>query len=165
MNRPALRVVVDNEGQVHDGCPRCADVDVDDVSNLEAENRRLLRRVKQLERDKAAEREEDPQRMHIIDLIERWKMATGHPRANAHTADRFDLVKARLREGYTIDDLKLAIDGIGHYRYVANGQRTRTGTPGQRHDRLGIVLGGGEQVEKFANLGAAARRELKREDT
>lgn len=157
--RPNLQVVVDNEGQVHDGCPRCREVGYEDVQNLEAENRRLLRKVKQYERDKQAERENDPQRSAIIDLIERWKMATGHPRANAHSADRFDLVKARLREGYGIEDLKLAIDGIGHYRYVVNGQRSRRGTPGQRHDRLGICLGGGEQVEKFANLGYLAKKE------
>jgi hypothetical protein len=159
--KPNLQVVVDNEGQVHDGCPRCEDVAVEDVAHLESEVRRLRRKIDRLEADKARERDEDPQRTQIIDLIERWKMATGHPRANAHTADRFDLVKARLREGYTVEDLKLAIDGIGHYRYVVNGQRSRTGTKGQRHDRLGICLGGGEQVEKFANLGHQAKKEDK----
>lgn len=158
MSRAALKLVDTETGEIA-GCPRCEDVAVEDVVNLEAENRRLLRRLKQLERDRDAERQADPRREVILELIERWKLKTGHPRSNSAAGDRFDLVKARLNEGYTPDDLELAIDGIGAFRYVVNGERRRTGKPGQRHDRLGIALGGGEAVERFANLGHQARSE------
>ena len=140
-------------------CPRCQDLRAGDIENMERENRKLLRRIRKLERDKEAEREDDPERMDILALIDRWKVKTGHPKSNAAAADRFDVVKARLREGYTIEQLELAIDGIGHYRYVVQGTRSTTGTPSQRHDRLGIALGGGEAVERFAVLGHRARKE------
>ena len=156
-----LRLIDTHTGElVEPDCPRCRDVDVEDVANLEAENRRLLRRVKKLERDRAREREEYPERQKVIEVIERWKRHTDHPRSNANSADRFDLVLARLREGYSWDDLELAIDGIGAFRYVVQGQRTRTGTTGQRHDRMGICCGSGEAIERFANLGHEARKEL-----
>ena len=59
------------------------------------------------------------------------------------------------------DRIKLladTIDGIAAHPFVVNGQRVPTGKPSQRHDRLGIALGGGEEVEKFARLGYAARK-------
>jgi hypothetical protein len=158
VNRPNLQLVDTDTGEIA-GCPRCEDVQVGDLENAESENRRLIRRLKQLERDRDAERQADPRRDHILALIDRWKLKTNHPRANAYTADRFDVVKARLSEGYTVEDLELAVDGIGAFRYVVNGERTRNGTPAQRHDRLGIALGGGEAVERFANLGHRARRQ------
>jgi hypothetical protein len=154
-----LRVVVDREnGIVHQGCPRCEDVNVEDVTNLERENRRLMRKVREMERDREAERQQDPERQTILSLIERWKLKTGHPKSNANAGDRFDAVKARLREGYTVEQLELAIDGIGAFPYVVNGQRLPEGKRSQRHDRLGIVLKGGEDVERFAVLGHHARK-------
>lgn len=94
----------------------------------------------------------------IVELIERWKAGTGHPKSKT-SGDRIKLVKARLKDGYSVEQLELAIDGIAAYPYVGTGgQRFRDGKPGQRHDRLGIALGGGEAVEKFAVLGHEARK-------
>lgn len=150
--------VIDEAGEIVEvrGCSRCEDVSMDDVENLQAENRRLLRRMSALEAKIEEKRRKDPQRDLILRLIDHWKSATGHHRSNAEAADRFDIVKLRLKEGYTEEELRLAIDGIGAYRYVVDAERRATGTKKQRHDRLGIALGGGEQVEKFANLGAEA---------
>lgn len=156
MSEASLRLVeVDSEtGEVAgDGCARCRDVEIDDYANLEKENRRLLRKINQLERDKEETRQKDSNRSKILELIELWKVETGHLRSNAHSADRFDIVKARLKEGYTFDQLELAIRGMGAAPYVVNGQRVSEGKPVNRHDRLGIALGSGEQVEKFANIG------------
>jgi len=140
------------EVQNPDGCVRCRDVEVFDLLAAEKENRRLLRRVNSLQRDKEQTRQADSNRSKIIELIELWKESTGHGRSNAMSADRFDVVKSRLREGYTFEQLELAVKGIGNYPYVVNGQRVATGPASHRHDRLGIVLGGGESVEKFCNL-------------
>lgn len=106
--------------------------------------------------------EEDDPNSHplgreIVVLIERWKLASGHAKSKT-SADRVKLVKARLKDDYSIEQLELAIDGIAAYPYVGTGgQRFSKGKPGQRHDRLGIALGGGEAVEKFAVLGHEAR--------
>ena len=98
-----------------------------------------------------------PKGREIVQLIERWMVATGHPNSKV-SDDRVKLVKARLKDGYTIEQLELAIDGLGAYRYVVNAQRKSEGKESQRHDRLGIALGGGEDVEKFAVMGHRARK-------
>jgi hypothetical protein len=82
-----------------------------------------------------------------------------HPNSNAHAADRFDMVQARLREGYTPEQIAMAIDGIAAMPYVGpQGRQSHNGRGSKRHDRLGIALGSGEALERFANLGAQARR-------
>jgi len=140
-------------------CPRCRDVEVGDVGILEKENRRLGRRIASLQADQQREREESPQRIQIVDLIRKWARHSNHPRANVYSADRFDIIQARLREGYSLDDVEGAIDGVCAYPYVVNAERCATGLPQQRHDRLGIALKTGEALERFANLGHQASKE------
>jgi hypothetical protein len=134
-------------------------VPVEDLENAESELRKLRRRVKAFERREQEIRMEDPNRQLILSLIERWKRVTNHPNSNANANDRFDLIRARLKEGYKPEQIALAIDGIGAYPYVTGpGRRERQGKPSQRHDRLGICLGCGEKLEDFANRGYHARR-------
>ena len=161
MNKPHLRAVVEGEtGQIFAApCPRCEDVELGDLENAERRIRKLERKKRALEEDAMAKREADPQRQVILDVIDKWRRATGHPKANIYAADRFDVVKARLREGYLVEQIELAVEGIGAFPYVVEGTRTKHGSKGQRHDRLGIALGGGESTERFANLGHQARKE------
>ena len=165
MSNADLRLIeIDGEtGEVQnpDGCARCRDVEVFDLLAAEKENRRLLRKINQLERDKETARQSDSNRTKIIELIELWKESTGHPRSNPMSADRFDVVKARVKEGYSFDDLRAAVQGIGRYPYVVNGQRVATGPASHRHDRLGIAIGGGEAVERFAVLNYQYEQEQK----
>lgn len=120
--------------------------------------------------EKRVAEDEDPSThplgKEIVALIERWMLGTGHGKAKV-SADRVKAVKARLKDGYPITSdehlptdptLELAVDGICSHPFVVNGQRSRTGSQSQRHDRLGICLGGGEKVEEFARLGYAARK-------
>lgn len=159
MNRPHLRAVVDGEtGELHTGCPRCEDVEVGDLENAQRRILKLEREVKALKADHVARREADPQRQIILGLIELWARVTKHPRANIYAGDRFDHIKARLREGYTPEQIELAIEGLGAFPFVGPAGRMRSGKPSQRHDRLGIALSGGEAVERFCNLGYQARK-------
>ncbi len=125
------------------------------------ENAALQRRVAE-DADPATH----PQGAEIVTLIERWRAGAGHPQARI-SADRVKLVKARIKDGYPltaeewlppVPTLELAVDGICSHPFVTNGRRTRDGQPSNRHDRLGICLGGGEKVEEFARLGYAARK-------
>lgn len=160
MSRPHLRAVVSGEtGEIHTGCPRCEDVGVEDLELAERRIRKLERQIRAMERDRAAEREKDPQRAEIMRLIELWKLRTNHPRANVNAGDRFDVVKARLMEGYSVEQIELAIEGISAWPYVGPEGRMRAGKATQRHDRLGIALGGGESLERFGVLGWQARKE------
>lgn len=146
------------------------------ISDLEDRNAGLVktielqaRRIGNLER--RIEEEEDPtshpKGAEILALIERWKRGSGHPKAKT-SADRVKLVKARLRDGYEISSeewlppeptLELAVDGLCTFPYTVNGMRVKEGSASHRHDRLGIALGGGESVERFARMGYQARKD------
>lgn len=160
-SKPHLRAVVDGEsGELHARpCPRCEDVELGDLENAERRLRKLERQIRAMERDQEAARKADPQRAVILGLIDAWRRHTSHPKANVNAGDRFDVVKARLAEGYAPEQIELAIIGIGAYRYVGPEGRMRAGKATQRHDRLGIAIGGGESLERFAVLGHQAKKE------
>jgi hypothetical protein len=136
------------------------------VRDLLDENAGLVKLTKKQAKENGAlsrriQEDEDP-RSHprgaeIVALVERWKQGAGHPNSKV-SGDRIKLVKSRLKDDYTIEQLELAVDGICSHPYVTNGHRTTAGHDSNRHDRLGIALGGGEKVEEFARLGYAARK-------
>lgn len=131
----------------------------EDLENCEAELRKARRRIKAYERREEDKRQEHPNRTLILSLIERWKCACNHPRSNSNASDRFDLIAARLKEGYTVAQIELAIDGIAAMPYVGpHGRQSHNGKGSSRHDRLGICLGSGEQLERFAVWGWQARQ-------
>ena len=99
-----------------------------------------------------------PKRREISELIDYWKQQTGHTNSR-NSKDRFDLVRARLKDGYDFPTLRLAIDVLAALPYVVNAQRRSEGKPSQRYDQLTHALKSGEKVEQFANLGHQARRQ------
>ncbi len=65
---------------------------------------------------------------------------------NANTvfgSERRSKVEARLREGYSVEDLKLAVDGC------AVTPHNRGETDGQIHDDLGLICRSANQVDRF----------------
>lgn len=72
-----------------------------------------------------------------------WVEACKHPKAKL-TADRRSKVKARLKEGYTSEDLILAVRGAARGAYVD--------TRGHRWDDLSLICRSGSNVERFIAL-------------
>lgn len=131
----------------------------EEISGLQTTIRMQAGRMTRLEKAlEDADPSTHPQHAAMVALVERWKRVCGHPRAKV-SRDRLDLIKARLKDGYEVRHLELAIDGIAAYPYVVQGQRRREGHPSQRHDSLSIALKGGENTERFAVLGHKARGE------
>ena len=158
MNAPHLRLLDADSGELVEVDSRISDLE-DQIVGLIGTVKSQSRTIGSLERKIANDDpEHHPQRKEITDLIERWKLATGHPKSK-NSKDRFDVIRARLKDGYDLTVLELAIDGIGAYPFVCSGQRKGAGLPSQRHDSLSLALKGGENLERFANLGALARRE------
>lgn len=165
MTRPNLALIT-SDGEISPDAPSYADAlytirDLEDKvegheQTIAMQSKKIGNLKRQLQEDE--DPNHHPQGAEIVALIERWRNATGHPKSKI-SADRVKLVKARLKDGYSIEQLELAVDGIGACPFVVNGQRTREGTPSQRHDRLGIALAGGEKVEEFARLGHQARKQ------
>jgi uncharacterized phage protein (TIGR02220 family) len=154
-----LRLVNSETGEVHDVDSHTADLE-DKIAGLKVtvdkQAREIGRLTRKLEQDDP--QAHHPQRREIHDLIEYWKEATGHTKSKA-SKDRFDLIRARLKDGFDLDTIRLAIDGIARFPYVVNAQRRTEGKTSQRFDQLSHALGSGEKVERFANLGHQARRQ------
>lgn len=158
MKRANLQLVNPDTGEVEERDSLIADLE-DRIEGYRKTCDKQAREIGALARRIA---EEDDPAAHplgkeIVALIERWKLGAGHAKSKT-SADRVKAVKARLKDGYSIEQLELAVDGICAYPFVTNGGRARTGQPSNRHDRLGIALGGGEKVEEFTRLGYAARK-------
>ena len=74
------------------------------------------------------------------DLFAYWQQTCDHPNAQP-TRDRLAKVKARLREGYTADQVRKAIDGAARGAFV-NDQ-------GKRFDDLELICRTGSKLEDF----------------
>lgn len=151
-------------------CPRCEHLKPGDLENAEEEIRALRRQVKALKRDKIAERLEHVERRKVLAVIQLWADLTHHPKANINAADRFDFVVARRKEQYPYGDpveeppaepcptICLAVEGLAANPYATKNGRASHGDPKDRHDRIGIALGSGEALERFARWGLQARQ-------
>jgi hypothetical protein len=93
-----------------------------------------------------------------VRIVEVWREVTNHPNAKV-SRDRIELVKARLKDGYNLDQIELAVRGLGANPYVVNAKRSPTGKPSQRYDQMKHALSGGEKLEALANLGAQIAKE------
>jgi len=102
--------------------------------------------------------EHHPKRREISEVIDYWKDRCNHKNSR-NSKDRFDLVRARLTDGYDFEQIRLAIDGLAAFPFVVNAQRRSEGKPSQRYDQLKHALKGGTELERFANLGHQARKE------
>ncbi len=143
----------------------------EDLENVEAELRKVRRRVKALERGKEKEREAYRERSKVIAAITYYAELTGHPNMNVNASDRFDMIVQRRKEQYPFGDpleeapqepcatICLAIEGLAAFPYVGpQGRQSHNGGGSKKHDRMGIALGAGEDLERFARLGWLARR-------
>jgi len=81
-------------------------------------------------------------------VFQGWVEATGRDAARTKlTGQRKQRIAARMKDGYTTDDLVDAVRGVtlSEWHMGANDRR-------QRYDDLGTVLRDGAQVEKFRDL-------------
>lgn len=155
----SLRLVNPETGEVEERDSLIADLE-DQLAGYRKTCDKQAREIGALSRRIA---EEDDPNSHplgaeIVALINHWRQQTGHTNAKV-SADRVKLVKARLRDGYDPDTIALAIDGLASAPYVVNAQRVPEGKESQRYDQLKHALKGGQELERFANLGHHARKQ------
>lgn len=86
------------------------------------------------------------------EVFDHWKMIMGHPRARID-AKRELAIKARLKDGYTADDLKMAIDGCAAsaWHMGANDRETR-------FDSITLILRDADHVDRFMHIGEQAHK-------
>ena len=102
--------------------------------------------------DSGAAAPDAPEGKHIREVFEHWQTARTHPLAKL-TRERAAKIRARLREGYSVEDLKAAIDGVEqspHHR----GENDE----GRIWDDLELICRNGSKVEMFRELARGAGR-------
>ena len=105
--------------------------------------------------------EADPKSEQIRDVLNHWQ--AHHPRAKTPTGGkRFVTVKKALKLGFTVDQLKQALDGLRALPYVGPAGRMAAGKPDQRFDDVEHALRDEQTIERFIgyleNPPAAASR-------
>lgn len=120
------------------GCDNCA--------TLEA-------RVAELEAELAEARGTPaPGSSAVRELFEYWQLRTGHERAKLD-AKRARKIRDRLKDGYTVDEIRQAINGVAKFPFVVDGGRSSTGRSNQRFDDIELVCRNGPNLERFGQLG------------
>jgi uncharacterized phage protein (TIGR02220 family) len=93
----------------------------------------------------------DARPAQIREVFAYWQTKLDKPRSRL-TDRRRDAIRARLSDGYTVDDIKLAIDGI-HKSKWHNGDNDR----GMEFNDVELVCRTGEHVERFQALATRRR--------
>ena len=105
--------------------------------------------------------EADPKSEQIREVLNHWQ--AHHPRAKTPTGGkRFVTVKKALKLGFTVEQLKQALDGLRALPYVGPAGRMAEGKPDQRFDDVEHALRDEQTIERFIgyleNPPAAASR-------
>lgn len=87
------------------------------------------------------------------EVFEHWKLAMNHPGARADDK-RERVILARLRDGFTVEDMKSAIDGCRLSSWH-NGTDPKN-TSGVIYDQLPTILRDADQVEKLMGIAKTA---------
>lgn len=80
------------------------------------------------------------------ELFEHWREVCHHPQAKP-TQERLRAIRARLKEGYTVDQITAAIGGAAVAAFVDDR--------GKRHDDLTLICRNGSKLEDFIARGQA----------
>jgi len=100
----------------------------------------------------------------VIEIFEFWKQIMNKNNSSILNAKRSKAIKARLKEGYTVDQIKQAILGC-----AATPHNMGQNDNGKRYDDIELICRDGTNVERFANnstpqpvqkFGAAAERTI-----
>jgi len=91
----------------------------------------------------------------IREVFDYWREVMGHERSRLD-AGRSRTVRAMLEAGYSVDDLKLAIDGCAGSEWH-RGKNDRATV----YDGLGLICRDAEHVDRFMQLGEALHRRVR----
>lgn len=80
------------------------------------------------------------------EVFDHWVMRMGKTKAAKLTTGRAKAIKARMAEGYTVEDLKRAVDGCAKSKHHMG-----MNDQGTVYDDLTLICRSGEKVEQFMN--------------
>lgn len=144
-----------------DGCERCAQLEQmlqaaennlaelgGQLAGLQHQLRRAAGAEQALRQQLEQREESDPKSQDVRAVLAGWEAR--HPRAKTPmTGKRAKTVRAALRMGYTVDQLKLALEGLAKFPFVGPSGRCAAGTPAQRYDDVDHALRDETTIERF----------------
>lgn len=125
------------------GCSGC--------TQLERENAELREQVVTLEAQ-LADAKGAASTPVVQDLFQYWQERTGHQRAKLDDKRRRKIA-ARLKDGYSPEEIRQAINGAAKFPYVTAAGRSATGRPNERFDDIELVCRDAVHLERFGRLG------------
>lgn len=117
-----------------------------DLENAKTQNLGLLRQLNFVRSELERTCETDPVSADVRDVLDHWRVQMGKTSRTLTPADgkRAKAVRARLRQGFTVDRLKRAVDGCGRsaWHMGENPQQ-------RRYDDIADICASESSVEKF----------------
>lgn len=99
-------------------------------------------RIAGLEAELADKRGQEPEAQDVRAVFNYWRGVCDHGRAKMDPADdRWKAIRARLRGGFTVDQLKRAVDGAKVGAFVND--------TGKKFDDIELICRSARNVERF----------------
>ena len=84
----------------------------------------------------------------VREVFDHWKSTLNHPKTKLGS-DRVIKIRSRLREGFTVEELKQAIDGCAASpHHMGDNDRGPDGN-GKVFDSIGLIFAGSDSVDRF----------------
>lgn len=115
-------------------CPECGCVNeqaTQTIANLERDLRVKRAAISRLEGERAESTKKDSHFIAAMEVLEYWRTKVA-PQTRELNGQRLTNCLARLRGGYSVDHLKMAVDGYATLPYVHDRQRCAEGRPTER---------------------------------
>lgn len=122
-----------------------------DAQNAEMELRVMRRRLKAMEKQAEQKVKQGARAGDVQTIFDYWRATCGHERARLG-AKRTQAVDAILAMGYTVDDVKEAIDGLAATAFEKDGKR---------YDDLELVCRNEVQVDKYRDAAKRHREKVR----
>jgi hypothetical protein len=94
----------------------------------------------------------NPHREAVLRIFDHWRRACDHPQARL-TQDRATRIQARLREGYTEQDVLAAVDGCAGSPFHRGENESAT-----RYDDLTLICRNGSTLERFRDMAPSSQQ-------
>lgn len=133
----------------------------DEAAALDFKLRQSARAEVALRKELAKQHANDPRSQQIRDVMEYWIKVCHKSARTKIPMDgvRAQKVRSRLNQDFTVEDLKLAIDGCARLPFVGPKGRVASQEPGcRREDDLELILRDEKYVERFMGYARVAEK-------
>lgn len=93
----------------------------------------------------------------VVRIFDYWKLVTNHPRAQLDIK-RTITIRRILKDGYTEDDCRLAIEGCANSSFHQGDNQD-----GKIYDSIGLIFRDADHLDQFIEDGQKLRQQIERQ--